>query len=190
MASPRLARTAQVPRQLPWRRPTNSKRLSEDVRPIHWSNRPKSYLSRTADWDSFPSGRCAPGSLASPRGVKQAAAAQGAPAAGLAAQACCCCCCCCCSSCCRSGAGQLRGPGGRLPAGLQSMPCKSSTSVTGLCAHHAAGARVISCHEPAPYTCAAARGLHQAPATQGEWEHHSCVRCAGGATAGAQRTAR
>ena len=27
------------------------------VRPIFWSNRPKSYISRTKEWDSFPNGR-------------------------------------------------------------------------------------------------------------------------------------
>lgn len=34
--------------------PTRSK---EDVRPIFWANRPKSYLQRTATWDEFPNGR-------------------------------------------------------------------------------------------------------------------------------------
>jgi len=29
----------------------------EDVRPIFWSHRPKSYLQRTATWDEFPNGR-------------------------------------------------------------------------------------------------------------------------------------
>lgn len=29
----------------------------EDVRPINWANRPKSYLSRTEEWDEFPNGR-------------------------------------------------------------------------------------------------------------------------------------
>ena len=47
----------QVPRQLPWRPAANAKRRGESVRPIHWSNRPKSYLSRTSDWDTFPTGR-------------------------------------------------------------------------------------------------------------------------------------
>ena len=46
-----------MPRTLPWRPPTNIKRSTETVRPIFWSNRPKSYLNRTADWDTFPSGR-------------------------------------------------------------------------------------------------------------------------------------
>ena len=47
----------QVPRSLPWRRPTTDKRSAEEVRPIFWSNRPKSYITRTSDWDEFPSGR-------------------------------------------------------------------------------------------------------------------------------------
>ena len=47
----------QIPRQLPWRPAANAKRRGESVRPIHWSNRPKSYLSRTNDWDTFPTGR-------------------------------------------------------------------------------------------------------------------------------------
>lgn len=44
-------------RPLPWRLPTSIHRKDESVRPIHWSNRPKSYLKRTAEWDKFPSGR-------------------------------------------------------------------------------------------------------------------------------------
>ncbi|GMH43579.1 hypothetical protein BSKO_11501 [Bryopsis sp. KO-2023] len=46
-----------IPRTLPWRQPANASRTEEAVRPIFWSNRPKSYLKRTADWDRFPSGR-------------------------------------------------------------------------------------------------------------------------------------
>ena len=46
----------QRPRTLPWRKATTHKRMSEEVRPIHWSNRPKAYLTRTADWESFPAG--------------------------------------------------------------------------------------------------------------------------------------
>jgi methylenetetrahydrofolate reductase (NADPH) len=34
-----------------------SRRRREDVRPIFWANRPKSYLYRTAMWDEFPNGR-------------------------------------------------------------------------------------------------------------------------------------
>lgn len=29
----------------------------EDVRPINWANRPKSYIARTNNWDDFPNGR-------------------------------------------------------------------------------------------------------------------------------------
>lgn len=32
-------------------------RSKEDVRPINWANRPKSYIHRTDDWDEFPNGR-------------------------------------------------------------------------------------------------------------------------------------
>jgi len=54
--------STQAPQQarpaLPWRCvPRNSQRALEGVRPIHWSNRPRSYHHRTADWDRFPSGR-------------------------------------------------------------------------------------------------------------------------------------
>eukprot|EP00275_Glaucocystis_incrassata_P000528 EC119645.1.p1 GENE.EC119645.1~~EC119645.1.p1 ORF type:complete len:137 (+),score=8.06 EC119645.1:68-478(+) len=44
-------------RILPWRPPTNQKRVKENVRPIFWANRPKSYLSRTMAWDDFANGR-------------------------------------------------------------------------------------------------------------------------------------
>jgi len=36
---------------------TISRRKDEQVRPIFWANRPKSYLLRTATWDEFPNGR-------------------------------------------------------------------------------------------------------------------------------------
>ena len=32
------------------------RREKEDVRPIYWANRPKSYVMRTEDWDEFPNG--------------------------------------------------------------------------------------------------------------------------------------
>lgn len=48
--------TSRVPRPLPWRQ-VPSTRPGETVRPIFWSNRPKAYLHRTLDWDTFPSGR-------------------------------------------------------------------------------------------------------------------------------------
>jgi methylenetetrahydrofolate reductase (NADPH) len=44
-------------RSLPWRPATVDNRRSEDVRPIFWANRPKSYLDRTGDWDAYPTGR-------------------------------------------------------------------------------------------------------------------------------------
>lgn len=44
-------------RALPWRPCTHPHRRREDVRPIFWSNRPKSYLARTMEWDDFPNGR-------------------------------------------------------------------------------------------------------------------------------------
>jgi methylenetetrahydrofolate reductase (NADPH) len=33
------------------------RRDSEEVRPIFWSNKPKSYIARTNTWDEFPNGR-------------------------------------------------------------------------------------------------------------------------------------
>lgn len=42
---------------LPWRPALTSKRRQEDVRPIFWANRHKSYLARTSSWDEFPNGR-------------------------------------------------------------------------------------------------------------------------------------
>ncbi len=42
---------------LPWRSASAVRRPREDVRPIFWANRPKSYLARTQDWDEFPNGR-------------------------------------------------------------------------------------------------------------------------------------
>jgi len=44
-------------RAFPWRPSSLPNRRKEDVRPIFWSNRPKSYLARTMDWDDFPNGR-------------------------------------------------------------------------------------------------------------------------------------
>lgn len=48
------------PRFLPWLNRSNSgvhQRGAEEVRPIFWSIRPKSYVCRTSDWDQFPNGR-------------------------------------------------------------------------------------------------------------------------------------
>lgn len=44
-------------RELPWRPSTLAKRATESVRPIYWSNRPTSYVERTAMWDEYPNGR-------------------------------------------------------------------------------------------------------------------------------------
>lgn len=52
-----LITESNIVRSLPWRRPTNVFRTKEDVRPIFWANRPKSYISRTISWDNFPQGR-------------------------------------------------------------------------------------------------------------------------------------
>uniref|UniRef100_A0A1J3CZC5 Methylenetetrahydrofolate reductase n=2 Tax=Noccaea caerulescens TaxID=107243 RepID=A0A1J3CZC5_NOCCA len=48
---------SKISRSLPWRRPANIFRTKEDVRPIFWANRPKSYISRTKAWEDFPQGR-------------------------------------------------------------------------------------------------------------------------------------
>lgn len=50
--------------QLPWAESVVSRRCTESVRPIFWSNRPQSYIDRTARWDEFPNGRW--GDAASP----------------------------------------------------------------------------------------------------------------------------
>lgn len=42
---------------LPWRQSLGLGRRDEDVRPIFWKNRNKSYVARTQDWDEFPNGR-------------------------------------------------------------------------------------------------------------------------------------
>ncbi|KAJ8478040.1 hypothetical protein OPV22_021767 [Ensete ventricosum] len=52
-----LIEESKVSRSLPWRRPANVFRVKEDVRPIFWANRPKSYISRTVGWDQYPHGR-------------------------------------------------------------------------------------------------------------------------------------
>ncbi|KAI9800868.1 MAG: hypothetical protein M1825_003651 [Sarcosagium campestre] len=42
---------------LPWRQSLGLNRRDENVRPIFWRNRNKSYVMRTQDWDEFPNGR-------------------------------------------------------------------------------------------------------------------------------------
>nr|KAF6379459.1 methylenetetrahydrofolate reductase [Myotis myotis] len=54
----RLGMWAEDPRRpLPWAVSAHPKRREEDVRPIFWASRPKSYIYRTQDWDEFPNGR-------------------------------------------------------------------------------------------------------------------------------------
>ncbi|TVY65533.1 Methylenetetrahydrofolate reductase [Lachnellula suecica] len=42
---------------LPWKQSLGFGRREENVRPIFWKNRNKSYVARTQDWDEFPNGR-------------------------------------------------------------------------------------------------------------------------------------
>ncbi|CAM9308538.1 unnamed protein product [Ectocarpus sp. 12 AP-2014] len=53
----RYTETAATRRTYPWRASALSKRAAEDVRPINWANRPRSYLARTEVWDEYPNGR-------------------------------------------------------------------------------------------------------------------------------------
>nr|XP_020037240.1 methylenetetrahydrofolate reductase isoform X5 [Castor canadensis]XP_020037241.1 methylenetetrahydrofolate reductase isoform X5 [Castor canadensis] len=54
----RLGMWTEDPRRpLPWAVSAHPKRREEDVRPIFWASRPKSYIYRTQDWDEFPNGR-------------------------------------------------------------------------------------------------------------------------------------
>jgi len=47
-----------IRRNFPWRGSrSNLNGMTEEVRPINWANRPKSYIKRTANWDEFPNGR-------------------------------------------------------------------------------------------------------------------------------------
>ncbi|KAK9672132.1 hypothetical protein RND81_12G079000 [Saponaria officinalis] len=52
-----LIEESKIQRSLPWKRPANVNRVKEEVRPIFWANRPKSYIMRTKGWDQFPRGR-------------------------------------------------------------------------------------------------------------------------------------
>ena len=45
---------ASMARSLPWRPSALDERSKEEVRPINWANRPKSYVMRTETWDEFP----------------------------------------------------------------------------------------------------------------------------------------
>ncbi|KAJ3312573.1 hypothetical protein HDV04_002890 [Boothiomyces sp. JEL0838] len=44
-------------KKLPWNPSLAHNRKEENVRPIFWRNRPKSYIARTQNWDEFPNGR-------------------------------------------------------------------------------------------------------------------------------------
>ena len=46
-----------VEKPLPWRQSLGLNRREENVRPIFWRNRNRSYVERTQDWDEFPNGR-------------------------------------------------------------------------------------------------------------------------------------
>jgi methylenetetrahydrofolate reductase (NADPH) len=46
-----------VHKPLPWRPSLGLKRREENVRPIFWRNRNRSYIERTQEWDEFPNGR-------------------------------------------------------------------------------------------------------------------------------------
>lgn len=49
--------TRPLKQSLPWKQSLGLGRREEDVRPIFWRNRNKSYVLRTQDWDEFPNGR-------------------------------------------------------------------------------------------------------------------------------------
>ncbi|XP_064642240.1 methylenetetrahydrofolate reductase (NADPH)-like isoform X2 [Lineus longissimus] len=49
--------TEEVQRPLPWKQTANHMRSCEEVRPIFWGARPKSYVYRTSHWDEYPNGR-------------------------------------------------------------------------------------------------------------------------------------
>jgi len=46
-----------VDKPLPWRQSLGLNRREENVRPIFWRNRNRSYIERTQEWDEFPNGR-------------------------------------------------------------------------------------------------------------------------------------
>lgn len=47
----------QLDKPLPWRQSLGKGRREENVRPIFWRNRNRSYIERTQEWDEFPNGR-------------------------------------------------------------------------------------------------------------------------------------
>ena len=53
----KLINDSRCARTFPWRQSPIEKRSGEGVRPIFWSNRPKSYVKRTEKWESYVSSR-------------------------------------------------------------------------------------------------------------------------------------
>ncbi|KAI5295248.1 hypothetical protein KEM52_001940 [Ascosphaera acerosa] len=51
------SKNSPIHKPLPWRQSLAPDRKDEDVRPIFWRNRHKSYVARTQFWDEFPNGR-------------------------------------------------------------------------------------------------------------------------------------
>jgi methylenetetrahydrofolate reductase (NADPH) len=49
-----LVKSDELKNPLPWFTP---RRGIEEVRPIYWANRPRTYIARTEEWDAFPNGR-------------------------------------------------------------------------------------------------------------------------------------
>ncbi|EJF64401.1 methylenetetrahydrofolate reduct [Dichomitus squalens LYAD-421 SS1] len=52
-----LVPRVEVVKPLPWRQSLTPNRRTENIRPIFWANRTRSYLSRTENWDEYPNGR-------------------------------------------------------------------------------------------------------------------------------------
>jgi len=52
-----LINESHLHRDVPWVGARGSGGKQESVRPIYWANRPRSFISRTEDWDNFPNGR-------------------------------------------------------------------------------------------------------------------------------------
>ncbi|OJT07587.1 Methylenetetrahydrofolate reductase 1 [Trametes pubescens] len=52
-----LVPRVEVIKPLPWRQSLTPNRRTENIRPIFWANRTRSYLSRTENWDEYPNGR-------------------------------------------------------------------------------------------------------------------------------------
>ena len=52
-----LVAPQELVKPLPWNKSLAKNRTNENVRPIFWRNRIKSYINRTEAWDEFPNGR-------------------------------------------------------------------------------------------------------------------------------------